>query len=249
MINAKSNGGLELRNSWGTLEERTKLSISKEGVFELSSNQTKDFISHVMIAQINNSFSSSTIESKHKTGFYSTFSFRVRNDTRGFLTVSQWDERLFPEHAYEYSPIRLIVQKKNSDDSVAYVNSGFSTSRNLDVEVNLPAGDYEVFVAGHWKSREYDFDLTFFGQERVDFKRQYTSRWPNKITEALTKLNLETGKRSALGHCNQFIQHHKESNLVLVTADNTSDKDYLFQQDFSKVTWNNLLLLNARNNE
>jgi hypothetical protein len=60
---------------------------------------------------------------------------------------------------------------------------------------------------------------------------------------------LETGKRSALGHCNQFVQHHKESNLVLVTADNTSERDYLFQQDFSKVTWNTLLLLNAKNNE
>ena len=99
----------------------------------MSSNQTKDFISHVMIAQTNNSFSSSTIESKHKAGFYSTFSFKVRNDTRGFLTVSQWDERLFPEHAYEYSPVRLIVQKKNSDDSATFVNAGFSSNRNLDV--------------------------------------------------------------------------------------------------------------------
>jgi len=153
-----------LRNSWGTLEERTKLSISKEGVFELSSNQTKDFISHVMIALTNNSYSSSTIESKHKSGFYSTFNFKIKNDTHGFLTLSQWDERLFPENGYEYSPIRLILQKRNSDDSVTYINAGFSTSRNLDVEVNLTEGDYEVFVAGHWKSREYDYDLTFFGQ-------------------------------------------------------------------------------------
>lgn len=37
--------------------------------------------------------------------------------------------------------------------------------------------------------------------------------------------------------------------MVLVTADNTSDRDYLFQQDFSKVAWNTLLLLNAKNNE
>lgn len=37
--------------------------------------------------------------------------------------------------------------------------------------------------------------------------------------------------------------------MILVTADNTSDKDYLFQQDFSKVIWNSLLLLNAKNNE
>jgi hypothetical protein len=202
-----------------------------------------------MIAQINNSWNSTTIESKHKTGFYSTFNFKVQNDTRGFFTLSQWDERLFPENSYEYSPVRIFIQKKNTDDTATYVNAGFSTGRNLDVEVNLLAGEYEIFVAGHWKSREYDFDLTFFGQERVNFKRVYNNNFPNRITQALTKINLESGKRSALGHCNQFIQHHKESNLILVTADNTSDRDYLFQQDFSKVNWNNLLLLNAKNNE
>lgn len=181
VINCKSNGGVELRNSWGTIEERSKLSISKEGLFELSSNQTKEFISHVMIAQTNNSWNSTTIESKHKTGFYSTFSFKVQKDTRGFFTLSQWDERLFPENSYEYSPARIIIQKKNSDDSATYVNAGFSTGRNLDVEVNLVAGEYEVFVAGHWKSREYDFDLTFFGQERISFKRVYNNTFPNKI--------------------------------------------------------------------
>lgn len=33
VIRCKSNGGLELRNSWGTIEERSKLNLSKEGVF------------------------------------------------------------------------------------------------------------------------------------------------------------------------------------------------------------------------
>lgn len=58
----------------------------------------------------------------------------------------------------------MIIQRKNSDGSVAYVNAGFGTARNLDVEVNLTAGEYEVFVAGHWKAKEYDYDLTFFGK-------------------------------------------------------------------------------------
>lgn len=88
--------------------------------------------------------------------------------------------------------------------------------------MHLTQGDYQVFVAAHWKSREYDYDLTFYGKEKVNFKRIYTTKFPNSISEALTKLNLENGKRSALGHCNQFVLYHKESNLVLVTADNTS---------------------------
>lgn len=143
-----------------------------------------------MIALTNNSYSSSTIESKHKTGFYSTFEFRVKNDTHGYLTLSQWDERLFPQNAYEYSAARLIIQKKNGEESATYVNAGFSVSRNLDVELNLPGGDYEVFIAGHWKSREYDYDLTFFGEEKIQFRRVYNSSFPNKIAESLTKLNL-----------------------------------------------------------
>lgn len=248
-LNQKSTGGLELRNSFGTVEERAKLTFNKEGAFELSSNQTKEFISHIIIAHTNNGYSSSTIESKHKTGFYSTFSFKIRSETHGFLTVSQWDERLFPQNSYEYSPVRLIIQKKNSDGSASFVNAGFSTSRNLDVEVNLTEGEYEVFVAGHWKAKEYDYDLTFFGKEKVSFKREYTSKFPNKIAEALTKLNVATGKSSSLGNVLQFVQHHKESNLVLITVDNSTEKDQFVSQDFSRVNWNNLLLLNARNNE
>lgn len=114
----------------------------------------------------------------------------MKNPTYGFLTLSQWDERLFPENAYEYSVARLILQKKNSEGSWSYVNAGFSVSRNLDVEVSLSEGEYEVFVAGHWKSREYDYDLTFFGDEKIQFKRTYNSSFPNKIADALTKLNL-----------------------------------------------------------
>ncbi len=205
VLNFKSTGGLELRNSFGTIDERAKLTFNKEGAFELSSNQTKEFISHIIIAQTNNGYSSSTIESKHKTGFYSTFSFKVKNETHGFLTVSQLDERLFPQNSYEYSPIRLIVQKKNSDGSASFVNAGFSSSRNLDVEVNLTEGEYEVFVAGHWKAKEYDYDLTFLGKEKVSFKREYTSKFPNKIAEALTKLNVSTGKSSSIGSALQFI--------------------------------------------
>lgn len=90
------------------------------------------------------------------------------------------------------------------------------------MEVNLTAGEYTVFVAGHWKSREYDYDLTFFGQHSVQFRREYTSRFPNKITEALTKLNMLTGRLEVGSVCSQHVQHHKETNLVLVTVENES---------------------------
>lgn len=47
----KSSGkGIELRSSWGTILERPKVNISREGVFELNSTQLKDYISYVMVA-------------------------------------------------------------------------------------------------------------------------------------------------------------------------------------------------------
>jgi hypothetical protein len=42
--------GFELRSSWGTVSERPKVTISKEGVFELSSGDLKEYISHILIA-------------------------------------------------------------------------------------------------------------------------------------------------------------------------------------------------------
>ena len=50
VLKCNSKGALELRNSWGTITERSNISLSKEGVFELSSSYTNDYISHIMIA-------------------------------------------------------------------------------------------------------------------------------------------------------------------------------------------------------
>jgi len=45
-------------------------------------------------------------------GFYSTYTFNVRDPTHGFLTVSQWDDRLFPALSnYSYSTASIILQK------------------------------------------------------------------------------------------------------------------------------------------
>lgn len=94
-----SSKGLELRNSWGTLEERSKVNIRAEGNFDLGAGQLRDNISHVLVTNLNTEYYTTTVQSRHRLGFYSTYNFRVRNNTHGFLTVSQWDERLFPSNA------------------------------------------------------------------------------------------------------------------------------------------------------
>jgi hypothetical protein len=115
---------MELRNSFGTLEERSKISFRPEGTFELGSAQVRDFISHVLVSNINSANYTSTIQSKHRNGFYSSYNFKIRNNTQGFLTVSQWDERLFPLNSqYEYSPFHVVLHRTEDGHSV-FVNAG-----------------------------------------------------------------------------------------------------------------------------
>lgn len=65
-----------------------------------------------MIAHVNPVYFTSTIQSSHKVGFYSSYHFKIFKDTHGYLTVSQWDERLFPPvNGYKYSPFHLIIHK------------------------------------------------------------------------------------------------------------------------------------------
>lgn len=119
-----SSKGMELRNSWGTLEERSKVNVGAEGNFALGAGQLKDNISHVLVTCINAEYSTTTVQAKHRLGFYSTYSFKVKNQTHGFLTLSQWDERLFPSTAgYQYSPATIILQQDGPNGEAIHVNA------------------------------------------------------------------------------------------------------------------------------
>lgn len=135
LINFTAKGSMELRNSFGTIEERSKLSFRPEGTFDLASAQVRDMISHVLITNVNIAYNTSTIQSRHRHGFYSSYAFKIRKDTHGFLSVNQWDERLFPLHAgYEYSPFHVVLQRVEEDGTATFINAAFTAgSRNLDL--------------------------------------------------------------------------------------------------------------------
>lgn len=130
---------MELRNSFGTIEERSKLSFRPEGTFDLASAQVRDMISHVLITNVNIAYNTSTIQSRHRHGFYSSYAFKIRKDTHGFLSVNQWDERLFPLHAgYEYSPFHVVLQRVEEDGTATFINAGTNLSikhSQLDQEI------------------------------------------------------------------------------------------------------------------
>ena len=53
--------------------------------------------------------------------------------------------------------------------------------------VNLAPGSYNLYCIGQWGQDTYDYDLTFFGKQTVNFKRVYYHNFPNIIAEAFTE--------------------------------------------------------------
>jgi hypothetical protein len=44
------NKGLELRNSWGTFIEKSRINFSKEGLFELSVQDASKYFEYILVA-------------------------------------------------------------------------------------------------------------------------------------------------------------------------------------------------------
>lgn len=88
--------GLELRNSWGTTAERSKVNFSKEGVFELTLQEASRYFDYILVAETDDRFHTSTVQSKHHAGFYSSYSFKIKSAVEATISAAQWDHRLFP---------------------------------------------------------------------------------------------------------------------------------------------------------
>ena len=105
-------------------------------------------------------------------------------------------------------------------------------------------------MAANWKHTEYSYNLTFYGSERVDFERVYTSKLPNLISQSLETLNVENGRRTDINKTSaQYLFYQHESNLIILSVENTSDRDATVTADLSKVKFDHLLLLTSHNNE
>jgi hypothetical protein len=70
--------GLELRNSWGTTVEKPRISISKEGLFEMGMQDASKYFDYILVAETDDNLFTTTIQSKHQSGFYSSYSFRIK---------------------------------------------------------------------------------------------------------------------------------------------------------------------------
>ena len=113
---------------------------------------------------------------------------------KGCLSISQWDEQLFPSQLnYKYIPFRVIVEKKGENGKTSYITSGNHNfdlgysfkKRNLDIEVSLGVGEYLVYCIGSWNKRIYDYNLTYRGKGFVEFNKVRMVNHPSIIAGSL----------------------------------------------------------------
>ena len=116
--------------------------------------------------------------------------------------------------------------------------------------MNLTPGNYTVFTAINWVGEDHSFDLSFYGSERVDFSRVYTEKDPNLISKAFEGYNVANGQRSEPSKTSaQYSSYHPESNCIILTVENTSNRDGRVTLDLSKAKFDNVNLISGHNNE
>lgn len=78
----------------------------------------------------------------------------------------------------------------------------------------------------------------------------YTEKIPNLISQSLENINVEVGKKTDLNkNSAQYFHYHPQSNLVILTVENTTDRESTVTADLSKVKFDALTLLTSHNNE
>lgn len=106
------------------------------------------------------------------------------------------------------SSLRALIYRRERDGTYIYVNSGYSTRKNLDVEVNLDAGEYVVILLALWKSEWYDLNFSLYGTELVSFKKVYNKFDPSIIAKGLQDESLARGVKSSKGGVEESVYLH-----------------------------------------
>jgi hypothetical protein len=105
---------IQFRSPFGSIDEKPKVSLSREGVFEVTSDEARSFINYYLVAEVHDDYSTSTIQARHHSGFFSSYSFRVESHFDGYVMVSQFDRRQFnqPDNLYAQES-KVEVQNLN----------------------------------------------------------------------------------------------------------------------------------------
>ena len=101
----------------------------------------------------------------------------------------------------------------------------------------------------NWKGADHSFNLTFYGSEKVDFSRVHTDKEPNLIAQSLEDVNVNNGRKTDNKTSAQYFYYQRESNLLLITAENTSNRESKVNVDLSRAKLDKVTLISGHNNE
>jgi len=79
---------------------------------------------------------------------------------------------------------------------VREVASGSARAKNLDVQVSLPPGEYVVFLTVNWVEKDYDFNISIYGTELVQFKRIYNKNNPSIVGSGVNTQAIREGPQT-----------------------------------------------------
>jgi len=69
------------------------------------------------------------------------------------------------------------------------------------------------------------------------------------ISQSFENINIENGKRTELTKTSaQYLLYHPDSNLVLITVENTSERTGMSTIDLTKIKFDHLVLLTSHSN-
>lgn len=60
---------------------------------------------------------------------------------------------------------------------------------------------------------------------------------------------MEEGRKSSAGNRSEYFLYHEPSNLVVVTVENETERETIVSQDYSKINFGSLILLNSKDTE
>ena len=104
----------------------------------------RKYLSYIIIAETSNDVITSTVQSRHRSNFYSCYTIKLKHYFNGYLSINQWEKRLFPERAaYNYSAFRVIIEKRPAKKKGEYITSGKFMS-NLGFSHNRKTLDLQV---------------------------------------------------------------------------------------------------------
>lgn len=244
---------LQLRNPWGWQPD-CKIPSDDQGRFKLKLDEARQFFGNMVIAKLQSDSSfyiNRTV--RHGMNSYCILELRkAQNEPKSnFIEVTQIDARIFKNNTsqYEYSFARVILFKREEDNSIWYIKSSSGITKTITLEINdFNQGVYYLCIVVDWLKQVHDLNVTYIGSEKIQMERVNHRERPNFICSLFESEIVTRGIEKTLKNkIKEYIYCSEKDRLILLSYLNPTDKELILEKNFSKIQKEKLALLNFIN--